>query len=219
MQNTIDHPDPGKVGHVKHETSRVEALSDGIFAIAITLLVLDIHVPAIRGEASLLRALLVDWPTHLAFLIGFFTLLICWINRHYMYELIYKSNGVLLLLNGFKLLVVTFTPFATALLAKYIGTEYQQTAVTVYVFNFFIMGLSMTCLWSYAQWRGLTRSPSSGVLRMTTRLYYFASIVPACILALSFIDVWSCLALSAVMFSFFLFPKGLVGRLVRRGSS
>ncbi len=125
------------------ETSRIEAFSDGVFAIAITLLVLDIHVPVVKNGESLFPLLLRDWQTYLAFLIGFFTVLVCWINHHYMFEFIKKSNGMLLLLNGFKLLVVSFTPFATALLSKYIATPQQQTAVNIYAFNFFLMGLAM----------------------------------------------------------------------------
>ena len=60
----------------RKETGRVEALSDGIFAIAMTLLVLEIQVPEVTNDESLVRALVDDWPSHLAFLIGFFTLLV-----------------------------------------------------------------------------------------------------------------------------------------------
>src|SRR5689334_15002343 len=102
------------------ETSRIESFSDGVFAIAVTLLILDIHVPDVGPNASLIDALWQEWPSMLALLIGFFTLLICWINHHYMFQLIYKSDSVLLLLNGFKLLVVTVTPIATAVLSKFI---------------------------------------------------------------------------------------------------
>jgi uncharacterized membrane protein len=215
MRAMSSKTEPGRAEHAPKQTARLEALSDGIFAIAMTLLVLDIHAPVIRGGESLLRALIADWPTHLAFLIGFFTLLVCWINHHYMFELIQQSNGVLLVLNGFKLLVVSFTPFATSLLAKYIGTTQQQTAVGVYTLNFLFMGLSMTCLWSYARWRGLARAAEVRVLQVTTHLYLLATILPAAIFALSFVSVWSCLALSGVMFMVFLFPRGLVGKLAR----
>ena len=67
------------------ETARVEAFSDGVFAIAITLLVLDIHVPEVKDNEKLLTLVLHDWAAHLAFLIGFFTILVCWINHHYMF--------------------------------------------------------------------------------------------------------------------------------------
>lgn len=207
--------EPAKTGHAPNETARVEALSDAIFAIAMTLLVLDLHAPTIKGDESLIGALIADWPAHLAFLIGFFTLLICWINHHYMFQLIQKSNGVLLVLNGFKLLVVSFTPFATALLSKYLGTAHQQAAVGVYAFNFLLMGLSMTCLWCYARQCGLANAASPRVLQMTTRLYLLSTILPATIFALSFVTVWGCLALAAVMFTIFLFPRGLVHKLTR----
>lgn len=194
-------------------TYRVEALSDGIFTVAMTLLVLDIRVPITNGESSLLGALVAGWPTYLAFVIGFLTLLVCWINHHYMFELIRRSNGVLLLLNGFKLLVVSFTPFATAVLSKCIATSSQQTAVSVYTLNFLLMGFSMTCLWCYAQWRGLATGGSHRIVTITTRLYLFATVLPATIFLLSFVTIPGCLALSGVMFALFLFPRGLVQRL------
>src|SRR5262245_65113429 len=106
----------------RNETGRTGALSDAIFAISMTLLVLTIPVPHVASGQSLVHAMRDDWPAYFAFLIGFFTLLVCWINHHYMFELIERSNGVLLLLNGCKLLVVAFTPFATAVLSAYIDT-------------------------------------------------------------------------------------------------
>ncbi|MEO5673954.1 MAG: hypothetical protein ABIQ74_04855 [Chitinophagales bacterium] len=93
-----------------------------------------------------------------------------------MFELICRNNGMLLLLNGFKLLVVSFTPFATALLSKYIGTANQQTAVTIYAFNFFLMGTAMTIIWLYATRHGFTKSDSTTVLKASDQLYIFASV-------------------------------------------
>src|SRR3954453_13025091 len=89
------------------ETTRIEAFSDAVFAIAITLLILEIHVPVTNDTETFLHSLLHEWTSFLALLIGFFTILVCWINHHYMFSMIHKSNSVLLLLNGFKLLVVT----------------------------------------------------------------------------------------------------------------
>src|ERR1041384_3109586 len=132
------------------ETSRLEAFSDGVFGFAITLLVLVIRVPSVAPDQTLWQLIAGDWATYLSFLIGFFTILICWINHHFMFDYIYKSNSKLLLLNGFKLLVVTFTPFATALLSKYINTPQQSVAVGVYAGNFALMGMSMYFIWLYA---------------------------------------------------------------------
>ena len=208
-------PDAARAREAK-ETSRVEALTDGIFAIAMTLLVLDIHVPAVEPHQTLVAALLDDWTTYIAFLIGFFTLLVCWINHHYMFELIRKSDGPLLLLNGFKLLVVSFTPFATSLLSRYIETGHEQAAVNVYTGNFFLMGLSMTLVFCYAAGRNYLIDVSPAVRRMSRRLYIFATLLSGAIFAVSFLNVWASLALFCLMFAVFVFPKGLVQYLAQR---
>src|SRR5664279_3225255 len=195
-------------------TSRIEAFSDGVFAIAITLLVLEIHVPHIKDNESLFRALLENWKAYLAFVIGFFTLLVCWINHHYMFEHISKRNDMLLLLNGFKLLVVSFTPFATALISNYIDTPHQQTTITIYAGNFFLMGTAMTNLWVYAYKKGFTVAEKGLTLKAATKFYAFASILSGIIFIVSFISVIVSLVLFGLMFLIFVFPNDRVHRLV-----
>lgn len=196
-----------------NETARLETFSDGVFAIAITLLVLDIHVPDVNDNQSLFQSLLSHWVNYLAFLIGFFTILVCWINHHYMFEHIQKNNGMLILLNGFKLLIVSFTPFATAIISKYIGTIHQQIAVSIYALNFFLMGLAMTGIWYYAYRNKLTTPDPPGYLKAMTHLYIFASVLSGVIFLLSFAPVWICLMLFAFMFLIFVFPKNAVAVL------
>jgi uncharacterized membrane protein len=196
-------------------TSRLEAFSDGVFGFAITLLVLDIHVPSVTGSESLFHLLAADWATYIAFLIGFFTILICWINHHFMFSYIHKGNSKLLLLNGFKLLVVTFTPFATALLSKYVNTDQQETAVNVYTFNFALMGLSMFGVWVYGFRSGFLKDEPHVVLKTISRYYFLAAILSMSIFILSFVNVWLCLGLSGVMFIIFLFPEQAVSYVSR----
>jgi len=191
-------------------TSRLEAFSDGVFGFAITLLVLDIHVPTLTEGQSLLPALFADWATYLSFLIGFFTILICWINHHFMFDYIYKSNSKLLLINGFKLLVVTFTPFATSLLSKYINTPHQEQAVNVYTFNFFLMGSSMYVIWYYSYRNNLMKEELSGALRTISQYYFMALALSLTIFILSFINIWLCLGLSGAMFACYLFPEQMM---------
>jgi len=199
-----------------NETARIEAFSDGVFAIAITLLILEIHVPVVKENETLLSSLLHSWASFLALLIGFFTLLVCWINHHYMFRMIHKSNSVLLLVNGLKLLVVTITPFATALLAKNIGTKWQQSAVSIYCFNFALMGCAMTGIWLYAKRSGFIKAGSDAKLRATTRLYIFASMFSTLIWLVSYISMISCLILFMMMFIIFIFPEKAVSlQLVR----
>jgi uncharacterized membrane protein len=189
------------------ETGRLEAFSDGVFGFAITLLVLDIHVPSGAQDQSLFSLMIADWATYLAFLIGFFTILICWINHHFMFDYIYKSNSKLLLLNGFKLLVVTFTPFATSLLARYLNTGHQQVAVNVYAFNFFLMGTSMYIIWRFAHKNGLMKEELNGALRTISQYYFLAVAMSLAIFILSFVNIWICLAMACIMFATFLLPE------------
>jgi len=200
------------------ETSRIESFSDAVFAIAITLLILEIHVPVANNKETLLHSLLSEWTSFLALLIGFFTLLVCWINHHYMFTMIHKSNSVLLLLNGFKLLVVTITPFATALLAKNIGTSWQAAAVSAYCFNFTLMGYAMTGIWLYAKKRGFIQAGSENKLRAATRLYVFAGIFSMLIWLASYISMIGCLVLFCLMFVIFVFPERVVLLQLHRAS-
>jgi uncharacterized membrane protein len=192
------------------ETTRIEAFSDGVFAIAITLLILDIHVPDTEPNTSLIKAMLAEWPSILALLIGFFTILICWINHHYMFQIINKSNSKLLLINGFKLLVVTITPFSTALLSKHLIGEWCQSAINIYTFNFALMGIAMTSVWCYAYLNGFVKVESNEILRAVTQLYIFASISSITIWIVSFFSIAACMILSALMFLIFIFPEKIV---------
>ena len=193
-------------------TSRIEAFSDGVFAIAITLLVLDIHVPEVKGNESLLKALSGLWTNYLAFLIGFFTILICWINHHVMFEYIYKADSGLLMLNGLKLLVISFTPFVTAVLSRYIGTPQQSMAVTIYAFNFLFMGTAMFFICYYACCKEYVKEPPKRK-KAFRQLYAFAAILSTSIFLVSFANTFVALILFFAMFFIFMSPKKMVGLL------
>src|ERR1700740_3636134 len=103
------------------ETNRIEAFSDGMFAIAITLLILEIKVPS-SGPGGLTKALLRQWPSYFAFLLSFVYIGVMWMNHHRMFNHIRRSNDTLLVLNLLLLLGVTAVPFPTAVLAANLGT-------------------------------------------------------------------------------------------------
>jgi uncharacterized membrane protein len=192
------------------ETNRLEAFSDGVFAIAITLLILDIHVPEFTANETLMATLAHEWASILALLIGFFTILICWINHHYMYRYIHRSDSRLLLINGYKLLVVTITPFATALLSKHLQTEWRSSAISLYAFNFALMGLAMTAVWYYARAKGYIRMSSPAMMTAVSRLYLFSTLFPVAIWIVSFFNIIACLVLSGIMFAIYIFPENVV---------
>ena len=133
------------------ETGRIEAFSDGVFAIAITLLVLDVKVPrALDSNRTLALALVMMWPTYLAFVTSFATILIMWINHHRMFTLIGHADDRLMFFNGLLLLGVTIVPFPTALVAEYLRHDGQRTAAAVYNGTFFFIAICYNLLWRTA---------------------------------------------------------------------
>src|SRR5690242_10945813 len=131
------------------ETSRVEAFSDGVFAIAITLLILDVHVPG--GPAgSLGSALFRQWPTYVSFLISFAFIGIMWVNHHRLFNHIRRSDNRLLFLNLLLLLGVTFVPFPTALLAAHLRGSDAVVAAAVFNGTYVLIAIFFNVLWHHA---------------------------------------------------------------------
>src|SRR6266536_5037577 len=97
--------------------TRVEAFSDGVFAIAITLLILEIRVPHV--DHGLWAGLVALWPSYVAFLMSFAVILIMWVNHHELLRMVGGVTYPFLFTNGLLLLTVTFVPFPTAVLAAY----------------------------------------------------------------------------------------------------
>lgn len=128
-----------------HEKARVEAFSDGVFAIALTLLILEIHMPRLAPGATsrdLLLELASLWPSFIAFLLSFFVVLVMWYTHHEVIALVRGVDRRFLFANGFLLLVVTFIPFPTQVLAEYLGTPARNGAVAFYSGAFFFVGLA-----------------------------------------------------------------------------
>ena len=120
------------------ENSRIEAFSDGVFAIAITLLVLELKVPpvaTVHSISDLWNGLIHLWPSYFAFTLSFGILLVSWVNHHYLFNILDKSSRPFLYANGFLLFTITFMPFPTALLAEYISTDYAKPAIAFYCFG------------------------------------------------------------------------------------
>jgi uncharacterized membrane protein len=135
------------------ETGRIEAFSDGVFAIAITLLILELKVPHLEGGGeggSLARALAAQWPSYVAFVTSFFTILIMWANHHAMFRLVRRIDTPCLYANGFLLLLVTFVPYPTAVLAEYLRKPGAPTAGAFYAGTFVLAGAAYNLLWRAA---------------------------------------------------------------------
>ncbi|MCB9357448.1 MAG: DUF1211 domain-containing protein [Calditrichaeota bacterium] len=138
------------------ETGRIEAFSDGVFAIAITLLVLELHVPKHTEIAAggLGKTLLEEWPAYAAFLISFFSILIMWFNHHKLFNFIRKVDPPLMYLNGFLLMVICAVPWPTALAAEHWGHSEERMAAQVYCGLMVLLALAYNALWRYATHKG-----------------------------------------------------------------
>jgi uncharacterized membrane protein len=128
-------------------TNRLEAFSDGVFAIAITLLVLELNVPT--GD-HLWHDLKGEWPSFAAFFVSFWVIGIIWVNHHGVMDHLARADRGVLYLNLLLLFTVVFIPFPTALLAEHLksGAD-EQVAAIVYSGAFLAMSISYGVLWSY----------------------------------------------------------------------
>ena len=118
-----------------HPNTRLEAFCDGVFAIALTLLIIDIKIPASEGigtTRALWLALRHLGPSIFAFVLSFAIILITWVNHHRFFRLVNKSSGPFVYANGFLLLTVVFMPFPTGLVSEYLLTDHAAPAVVIY---------------------------------------------------------------------------------------
>ncbi len=131
-------------------SQRLEFFSDAILAIAITLLVIEIHVPTVPG-GELGRALRHLWPSYLAYALSFCTIGLVWLAHHGMFRRIKEVDRPLLLINLVLMLFVAFLPFSTAVLAQYSwnGTLGASISVMLYSLNMIAIGVAFTGLWLY----------------------------------------------------------------------
>jgi len=135
------------------ETARIETFSDGVFAIAITLLILEIKVPEIssfHSKNDLWHELSKLWPSYLAFLLSFGFILVAWICHHALFNLIDKVSPSFIYSNGFLLLNIVFLPFPTSTLAKYIISNYTQSSVVFYLSSFLVTGIGWNLLYYFS---------------------------------------------------------------------
>ncbi|HEY7539800.1 MAG TPA: TMEM175 family protein [Methylomirabilota bacterium] len=130
-------------------TTRLEAFSDGIFAIAATLLVLEINVHA--SGAHLADELTRIWPSYLAYVTSFITIGIIWINHHHNMRAIERPDRTFMFINMLLLLDVAFIPFPTKLVAEYLRHDGEGPAVIAYAGTLLLMAILYTIWWRYAR--------------------------------------------------------------------
>jgi len=191
------------------ETSRVEAFSDGVFGIALTILILGIKVPELNNFATsekLFRSLINLWPSYFAFILSFTAVLIMWINHHGFFKYLKDINTAFLFANGFLLLTVTFINFPTAILAKYFDTPAFNIASAFYCGSMVLISVSYNLLWfSSAYKRKLVKDEISDALIIKIRnAYWFGFFVYLTAFIISFFFPFLGLSISISLWIFWI---------------
>jgi uncharacterized membrane protein len=194
----------------RNKTVRIEAFSDGVFAIAITLLVLGITVPRTRDLAaggSLGGLLLKMWPQYLAFVTSFITILAQWVNHHRIFSFIQRTDHPFLYWNGTLLLFVTFMPFPTALLAEYLLHSQARVAGAVYAGTYVGIAFAFKGMWHHASKNGrlLAQNVDDKEIRQISLQYRYGPPFYLAAFALSFVSVGLSVGLCLCLAVFFAF--------------
>ena len=206
-------------GGQESDTGRIEAFSDAVFAIAITLLIIEIGVPHVGEFGSLFAELVHLWPSYLGYAISFLVIGTVWANHHNRFRLISRSDHNLLFLNVVFLMCVAFIPFPTALLSEYIRDEtHRTTAVAVYSGTLAATAVFFTLLWLYASsnYRLIDRSVDPPLLRAMTRRYILGMLLYILAFALAFVSPAASLALIVILALIFVLPEPDGSRSARR---
>ena len=193
-------------------TARIEAFSDGVFAIAITLLILELRVPeAAEGgrHLSLSVSLLSLWPSYLAYILSFVIVGIYWANHHFVFKLYKGTNHIFNLLNVFFLMCISFLPFPTSVLGKHLedmGDE--KTAVAFYAFGLLLPALSWMLMWVYASkgYRLIDKRLAPNFVKYMTGQYILSTVLYLIALLASFVSPTAGLGIAIGLTLLYLMP-------------
>ena len=150
------------------DTTRLEAFSDGIFAIAITLLILEVRAPEGRDAGELWRALGAQWPSYAGYALSFLIIGIMWSNHSHIFRLIRRSDHMLGMINLLLMMTIAFLPYPTAVLARHISDPATSGPATVfYSGSILITAIPWSWLWMHALRAGLVDAPDEERERVT----------------------------------------------------
>ncbi len=192
------------------DTRRIEAFSDGVFAVAITLLVLGFHIPqTLLTDHALLQWLLNQWPDFFAFVTSFATIGVMWINHHRMFTHIKHADTTLMSLNLILLLLIVFVPFPTLLMADYITFPGQHLAALLYSGTYILLAICFNILWHYASHRSwlLGEKANTQEIQAISAQYRFGPIFYVVTFILAWFSAPLSLAINLLIAVYFAFPS------------
>ncbi len=189
-------------------TQRIEAFSDGVFAIAITLLIIEIGVPVLTSEEGLSDALLDLWPEYGAYILSFVTIGIYWANHNAFFRLFVRTDHVFLMANVFFLMCIAFVPFPTAVLGEFMDDEPERkAAIAFYTVGLLLPAFGWLCVWLYAIWHRLVdENLDPNHVRLLTVQYVASVLIYVVALAVSLVQPWAAFAITVGLTMLYLFP-------------
>jgi uncharacterized membrane protein len=201
--------DPVQIQEEK-ETGRVESFSDGVFAVAITLLVFFIPVP--HGEA-LLPFIGAQWPSFAVFAVSFLTILVMWVNHHSVFQNVVRIDRPFLMYNGLLLMCITFVNYPTVLLGTYLGKPDGHVAAAIYSGDLVLIAIFYNLVWNRAATglRLLSRKANPEHIASISRQYWFGPLAYLLAFGLAFVNSYASIALNGALAIYYAFT----GRIQR----
>ena len=195
------------------ETSRVEAFSDGVFAIAITLLILAVGIEQSLAEGNLRHQLLHLWPAYIAYAVSFLTIGIMWVNHHQIFRHFERVDRTLLLLNILLLMCISFTPFPTRVVADHAtnGAD-RRAAALLYGATMTITAICFFAVWYYGARRLLRPDTDMREVTGITRSYLPGAPTYALATAVAFVSSIASLIMFGAIAIFYAISSSFFGR-------
>jgi uncharacterized membrane protein len=192
------------------DTARLETFADGVMAIAITLLILEVRIPELEDGESLGHALWQEWPSFAGYAVSFLTIGVIWVNHHQMFKLIARVTHGFLMLNVVFLMTISFLPFPTALVADFIRRpDRRLTATLVYGITMTAIAVMFNVVWRVASTdrRLLVDGVDPHALARISRSYLGGPLAYTIATILALVNPFLSLGVFAAMAVFWLLPS------------
>ena len=191
-------------------TARLEAFSDGVFAIAATLLILEVRLPA---HGSVTHGLLHAWPSYVAYAISFLTIGIIWVNHHTVLHQIGRVDRTFLFINVVFLMVVAFSPFPTRVVAEHLRHG-SKAAAFAYGLTFTLMAVTYSVMWFYAAIgrRLIAADADQRVVSGISRSFAPGSLIYGTAMLSSLLSAYLAVALYGAIALFYVLESSIFGR-------
>jgi TMEM175 potassium channel family protein len=195
------------------ETNRAEAFSDGVFAIAITLLILAVGIEQALAEGDLGRQLVDLWPAYIAYSVSFLTIGIMWVNHHAVFRQFARVDRPLLLLNILLLMLIAFVPFPTRVVAEHAkSADDRQAAALLYGTTMTITAILFFSVWYYGSRRLLRPDADRREVSGITRSYLPGAPTYATATLIAFVSSTASLILFGAIALFYAVSSSFFGR-------